>query len=347
MLTKKQVSEIKEHLDKAQNPIFFFDNDQDGLCSFVIMRKFCGKGKGVAVKSYPSMNKDYFRRVLELGADYIFILDKPVVEPDFFKEAEKTNIPIVWIDHHDVQVEIPEFVNYYNPVLNKGKEKGNEPVTHLCYQISGSKEDLWIDVVGCVSDHFVPETYKEFMKKFPELSFDSNHPKDILYKSDIGKVAMMLGFALKDTTTNVVAMMKFLVKAKSPYEVLKESNENKAIHERFSEISKKYNMLLEKAMLSESNGKYIFFQYAGDTSMSSDLSNELNYKFPRKMIVIIRINGLVANISARGNGIKDIIAKALKGIPNSRSGGHENAVGGQMRVEDIEKFKENLDKLIK
>ena len=30
MLTKKQVGEIKEHLDKAQNPLFFFDNDLDG-----------------------------------------------------------------------------------------------------------------------------------------------------------------------------------------------------------------------------------------------------------------------------------------------------------------------------
>lgn len=32
MLTEKQISEIREHLEKAQNPLFFFDND-DGLCS--------------------------------------------------------------------------------------------------------------------------------------------------------------------------------------------------------------------------------------------------------------------------------------------------------------------------
>src|SRR3972149_5132035 len=174
MLTKKQVEEIKEHLEKAQNPVFFFDNDPDGLCSFVIMRKFCDKGRGVAVKSYPSMNRDYFRRVNELKADYIFILDKPLVENGFFDEAEKVNIPVVWIDHHDVQVEIPDFVNYYNPMLNK--KKTNEPVTHLCYQISGRKEDLWLDIAGCISDHFIPETYKEFMKQFPELSIKTKEP---------------------------------------------------------------------------------------------------------------------------------------------------------------------------
>jgi len=327
MLTKKQIKEIREHLEKAQNPIFFFDNDPDGLCSFLILRRYCGKGKGVLVNSYPAMNKDYFRKVNELKADYIFILDKPIVEKDFFDEVEKINIPIVWIDHHDVQIEIPKFVQYYNPLFNK--KKSNEPVTHLCYSISGKKEDLWLDIIGCISDHFVPDTYAEFSDKFPELSVSSNHPKEILYKSGIGKITIMFGFALKDTTTNVVNMMKFLIKAKNPYDVLEEKEENKGIHKRFSEITKKYEKLLGKAKeiaLNNQRNNLLFFEYAGDISMSSDLSNELNYNFPQKIVVVVRINGIVANISARGKGVKEIIAKALEGIPNSRSGGHENAV---------------------
>ena len=347
MLTSKQVKEIKEHLDKAQNPVFFFDNDPDGLCSFLIMRRFCGKGKGVQVKSYPAMNKDYFRKVDELKADYVFILDKPVVEKDFFEEAAKINIPVVWIDHHDVQAEVPDYVHYYNPMLNK--KKTNEPVTHLCYQISNKREDLWLDVVGCVSDHFYPETYPDFAKTFPELTFDSKEPFDILYKSQIGKVIMIIGFALKDTTTNVVNMMKFLLKAKNPYDVLEETNENKAIHGRFSEIAKKYEKLLGKAKaIADSNNenKLLFFQYSGDTSMSSDLSNELMYLFPEKIIVIIRVNGLTANISARGENVRDLILKSIKDIPNSRGGGHEKAVGGQMLAGELEKFKVNLEKLI-
>ena len=347
MLTKKQVEEIKEHLNKAQNPVFFFDNDQDGLCSFVIMRKFCEKGKGVQIKSYPAMNKDYFRKVSELKADYVFILDKPVVEKDFFDEAERINIPVVWIDHHDVQVKIPEFVHYYNPVLNK--KRTNEPVTHLCYQISGKKEDLWLDIIGCISDHFYPETYPDFAKIFPELAFDSKEPFDILYKSKIGKVIMILGFALKDTTTNVVNMMRFLLKAKNPYDILEETDANKAIHRRFSEIDKKYTKLLEKARASaeENKGnKILFFQYGGDMSISSEISNQLSYTFPEKVIIIVRLSGSMASFSARGNGIKEIVANALENISDSRSGGHENAVGGKIKTEDIEKFKTNIEKLV-
>ena len=58
MLTENQIEEIKEHLDKAQNPLFFFDNDGDGLCSFLLLQRFIKKGKGVAIKSFPELTPD-------------------------------------------------------------------------------------------------------------------------------------------------------------------------------------------------------------------------------------------------------------------------------------------------
>ena len=90
-------------MEKAQNPIFFFDNDPDGLCSFLLLQRYIGRGKGIAIKSFPEMTDEYFRRVMELNADYIFILDKPVVSKEFFEEVEKFNIPVVWIDHHNIE----------------------------------------------------------------------------------------------------------------------------------------------------------------------------------------------------------------------------------------------------
>ncbi len=183
MLTKKQIKEIKEHLEKAQNPVFFFDNDNDGLCSFLLLRRYIGRGKGVAIKSFPEMNEEYFRKVTELNADYIFILDKPIVSPAFFKEVKNFNIPTVWIDHHDVQVKIPDFVYYYNPSLKKSNK--NEPVTYLCYNIAQKKEDLWLAVIGCISDRFSPKFYSDFVKLYPDLSIKSKDAFDIFYKSGI------------------------------------------------------------------------------------------------------------------------------------------------------------------
>ncbi|MDD5012233.1 MAG: DHHA1 domain-containing protein [Candidatus Nanoarchaeia archaeon] len=343
MLTKKQISEIREHLEKAQNPIFFFDNDNDGLCSFLILRRYLGRGKGIAVKSFPDMNAEYFRRVNELNADYIFILDKPVVNEEFFEEAKKFNIPVVWIDHHEVQVKIPNFIYYYNSAFH-GKK--NEPVTYLCYKIADKKEDLWLGVVGCISDRFFPDFYKDFVKLYPDLSVKSKDAFTVFYKSQIGNIAKIFSFALKDTTSNVMKLIYFLVGVKTPYEVLEETNKNKGMHYRFKQVYRKYEKLVEKAKSIADDDKILFFQYGGEMSISADLSNELTYLYPKKIIIVIKVAGMKANLSLRGIKIREPFLKAIKNIEGATGGGHENAVGGQMRIEDIEKFRENFEREI-
>ena len=345
MLTKKQIKEIKEHLEKAQNPLFFFDNDEDGLCSFLLLQRYCGKGKGVPIKTFPALKEDYFRKVTELNADYIFILDKPVVSEEFFKEADKHNIPIVWIDHHPNEAKIPKFVNYYNPLLNK--KKTSEPVTALCYQISQRKQDKWLVVVGCIGDKFLADCYDDFKKEYPELAVDSNEPWEIYYNSQIGKIARILSFALKDRITNVISMLKYLMKAKTPYDVLDENNKNQLMHKRFQELEKKYLKLISEAKInSEDFKKLLIFQYSGNMSMSSDLSDKLMYLFPKRIIFVMRIKENEVKVSGRGANVRDIFLKAIEGLENSRGGGHVTAIGGQFDVKDLDKFKENLIRLV-
>ena len=248
MLTPKQIKEIREHLDRAGNPIFFFDNDPDGLCSFLLLQRYVEKGKGVPIKSFPEMDVSYYRKVEELNADYIFILDKPMVSKGFLEEARQRNIPVVWIDHHEVQAEIPEYVHYYNPHLkNKSENVINPPVTYLCYQIISDerkRNDIWIAIVGCVADKYIPDFYEEFEEKFPDLSISTQDAFDIYYGSRIGKIARIFSFALKDRTTNVITMIKFLMIAKTPYEILEENSKNFVMHSRFKQIDKKYQKLL-------------------------------------------------------------------------------------------------------
>ncbi len=348
MLTSKQIKEIREHLDRAGNPIFFFDNDCDGLCSFLLLQRYIEKGKGVPIKSFPEMDVTYFRKVEELNADYIFILDKPMVSKGFLEEANQRNIPIVWIDHHEVQIKIPEFVNYYNPTLNK--ESSNEPTTFLAYNIISEERkhnDLWIAVIGCAADKFIPDFYEEFKEKFPDMSIDTEDAFDIFYASRIGKIARILSFALKDRTTNVITMIKFLMIARNPYEVLEESSRNFSMHFRFKQIDKKYQKLLQKAdEIAKSSKNLLFFQYGGDLSISSDLANEISYRYKDKVIVVVYVTGIKANISARGKNVKDPILKSISGLEGASGGGHDDAVGAQIKIEDLEKFRENLTKLV-
>src|SRR3989344_6379360 len=194
MLTQEQIKEIREHFEKAQNPLFFFDNDTDGLCSFILLSKYIRRGKGIAIKSFPALDKQYVRKLEEFNPDYVFILDKPIVSEEFLDEAKKLNITVVWIDHHDVDFRIPEDVYYYNP--NKNKEKSSEPVTFLAYQITRKKEDIWLALIGCIGDNFFPDFVNKFIENYPCLwQQNTKTAFDAYYKTEIGKIAKILNFA--------------------------------------------------------------------------------------------------------------------------------------------------------
>jgi oligoribonuclease NrnB/cAMP/cGMP phosphodiesterase (DHH superfamily) len=341
MLTKKQINEVRDFLEKSQNPVFLFDNDTDGLCAFLLLQRFSGKGKGVPMKS--SEGKECLRKIEEFNSDCVFILDRAVVSESFLEELNKINLPVIWIDHHAIEGEIPEFVNYYNPAFDKTEIR---PTTYLCYQVSGKKEDLWLALIGNVSDKFLPEFYEDFKEQFPDLSIETNEAFEVYYKSQIGKIAKIFSFALKDRTTNVMNMIRFLTKAKSPYEVLEENSMNKTMHLRFFEINQKYQKLLEKAKKIKINNNLLFFQYAGDLSISSDLSNELSYFFPDKYVIVAYLSGVKVNISVRGKGVKKLVLKAIENLENATGGGHEDAVGAQTKEEDLTTFRERFENLI-
>lgn len=342
MLTNEQISDIREHLEKAQNPIFFFDNDCDGLMSFILLRRHIGRGRGVAIKSFPELNESYIKKIEEFNSDYVFVLDKPLVSKEFLDEAEIRNLQVVWIDHHSVPISFSnKNVHYFNPCLNKNKSC--EPTSYLAYKIANNKEDLWLALVGCIADNYMPEFADEFARKNPELwKKGLNSPFEILYDTDFGKLVMMLSFALKDRTTNVVSMINLLFKIRSPSEILVEDSKNFNIIKRYDQIKKSYIKMLEKAKkVARVSKRLVFFQYGGDLSISADLSNELSYCFPSKVIIIAYLKGSIANVSVRGNvDVRALTLKAIEQIEGATGGGHEHATGAKMNTNDLPKFKE-------
>lgn len=350
MFTQLQSGEILEHLERAQNPIFYYDNDADGLCSFILLRKFLGRGKGVAVRSFPDLNASYARKARELNADYVFILDKPVVSREFVDEILSIGLPIVWIDHHNVPQQ-EEFANMenvfiYNPARSGQKNSTieSEPVTYLVYSLTKRKEDMWLAMIGCIADHHLPDFSQNFRESYPEFWGKVKEPFDAYYNTEIGKIARALNFGLKDSVTNVVKLQNFLISCSSPGEVFSEGHGNMPFIKKYNEIRKKYDVLLEKARENVGD-KLIFFSYSGETSMSSDISNELSYLYPKKYIVVAYMNGSVANISMRGKNVREILKKVLLEVEGS-GGGHENAVGARVNTADLEKFKEVLEREI-
>ena len=75
MLTKKQYLQIKEELDNCKNPLFFFDDDPDGLASFLLLYRYLREGHGIIVKTHPKLTDKFVPKIEEYSADKVFVLD--------------------------------------------------------------------------------------------------------------------------------------------------------------------------------------------------------------------------------------------------------------------------------
>lgn len=343
---------IREILTSRNNPLYFFDNDVDGLASFLLLRKYTGKGKAVAIKSFPELSLAYTRKVNELMPDCVFVLDKPQIAKGFLEWMKQKGYWLIWIDHHQDSTSFFEYNHeenfiFVNPTLEIGI---NKPATYWVYELIKCPKDLdWIAALGCIGDWWVPEFIGEVYKKYKDLfEIPESEIRDagkLIYETSFGKLVLLLNFGLKDTTTNVIRMTKFLSGVRSPYEILEPSEKNKSIHKRFMQINKAYQKLLDKAK-GFSRHDVLFFQYGGNLSISAELSNALTYLYPNKIIVVAHLKGDRAKISIRSKyNIRNLVLTAVKDFENATAGGHENALGANVSIEDLPLFKDKLIKL--
>ena len=162
-LSEKQINEIREELETCKRPIFFFHDDPDGLCSFLLLYRYIKEGKGVVVKKNPTMDAMFAQKANEYGADKVFVVDIANMKPEF---QEMINVPIIWVDHHPM-LDDNDFskVKYYNS--RETDPDDLRPATYRCYQVV--KQDLWIAVVGCTGDAHFPDFAKQLCDENPEL----------------------------------------------------------------------------------------------------------------------------------------------------------------------------------
>lgn len=342
MITEKQFAQIMDELEHCQKPLFFFDDDPDGLCSFLLFYRYKKEGKGIVVKSQPKVDFKFVRKVEEYQPDKVFVLDVPKVDRNF---VDNINIPIVWVDHHG-PYEVDK-VKYFNPRLeNKGD---NIPTSLSCYSVV--KQDLWIAMIGTVGDWFLPKIKDEFIKIYPKLLPKSiKKPEDALFKTELGKLVKIFSFVLKGKTQDVMKGVKILTRINDPYEILEQKTPaGKFIYKRYEKINKEYESLLKKGLkVGNKKEKILKFIYEGNTmSFTKELSNELLYNYPDKLILVAREKSGEMKCSLRCSKLHlpTIMENALKGV-SGYGGGHEHACGGCVKVEDFDLFVKQLKEQI-
>ena len=341
-----KIQEIKEMIEKSQNPLIFFDDDPDGLCSYLLLEKKYKKFKGVVLKNSPVLDERYILKVRQYCPDLILVLDKPMISDEFIKEV---HVPLIWIDHHSPE-NFHGGVNYFNPRMKDDKD--NRPVSYWCYKITN--DDLWIAMVGIVGDWHL-SMFNEFKKKYKDLvpSKMIKNPPEVMFDTEFGKLVRIFSFILKGRVDDVYGYVNLLLKIKTPYEILyKKSEAGKKLYEKFEKIDKIYRGFLSKAISGSKDSKLMVFTYTSKKySFSSELSNELIYHYPEKIILVGReqndeVKGSLRSSETSGIELPSILSKALGGI-EGQGGGHTFACGFHVKKQDFIKFKNRIQKSIK
>ncbi len=338
MIPEKKLQEIRDFLKKSENPLFFFDDDTDGLCSYLLLKRYIDRGKGVVIKSSPVLDESFIRKVEEYNPDILFVLDKPMISDSFLN---RIHIPLVWVDHHAPSDQ--KGVKYFNPRVYDAH--AYFPTSYICYKVV--KQDLWLAMCGIIGDYMIPEFFVDFVKEYPDLVDLTDNPGDVLFKQEFGKIIRVLSFILKGKTSEVNKCVGILTNVETPYEILNQTTPRaRYLYKKFEKVNAEYQKLLKKAMNSATDDNILLFYYpSSKMSFTGELSNELSYNFPNKIIIIGRKRGDDFRLSLRSKTVNmlNIVEKALKGV-EGYGGGHEYACGSSIKAKDLDKFIGNIRK---
>lgn len=335
MLSEKQYADIRKELDDCTRPLFFFHDDPDGVCSFLLFYRYVGDGKGVCVKSTPRVDMKFYSKVEEYQPDKIFVLDLAMIDEEFLA---KVKVPIIWVDHHTPQ----DYgkAKYFNPRVD-GND--NIPASYLCYKVV--QQDMWIGMIGCIGDWFYPDFAEDFKKEYPDLVPSKlNAAQDILFDSKLGEIIMLMSFVLKGKTTDVNKCIKIMTRISNPMDYLNHDLAAiKFLMKKYLPLKKKYDVLLEAALKKSSEDPILLFLYQADTSLTKELSNNVQHKEPEKLVIICRDKSgeMKCSLRAQKYPLSDILEQTLVGI-NGFGGGHEHACGAVIKKEDFGTFVDKL-----
>ncbi len=338
-ISPEALQDFRTRVLAAKRPVFFYDDDGDGLCSYLLcVRARGGDGFGHRVQASAMVPVDLLRKVDENNPDLIVILDKPYVEQAFL---DGVSCPVIWLDHHGPQTPQGGHVTYYNPRI--ADDADNRCTTHWVWHALGNPEDLWLAAVGSIGDWQMTDIADAFRIEAPELIGEAVTAPQALFDQPFGTLARLFQFNLKGDGSEVRTIIKILARVETYGELLAHTTPRaKLVWKRYEKINKEYWRLLVETRSSATESQILFHRFGAlEISLISELSNQLIHEFPDKIIFLARSHNGEHKLSIRSAGVPvaPAVKEALR-ISGARgnAGGHTLACGGKITDEDFPRF---------
>ena len=377
----KKIIEVRKLIKKSLNPIMFFDCDADGCTSYFQLKKAFPKINGFYMRKENQV--DLLDLVKEEN-DLIIIFDIPFLTKEFFEKSK--NKKIIWADHH--LTNDLELIKKYNIVhLNPTNYDltDDRPSSFLAYKVANLKENLPIAAIGIVSDFFVLDIlidlYKfdkksfnflfqiedkkreelfKFLKKYKfnnekqrskreywikyltyECSFiDFKNLFDLMFKLNDKDDSKIISKAIKLLENISILDMKSNIASGKGY-----------LFEDFSNMKKKYKIILKKTLEKQKDEEFVLFEYRGKSSFTRQIAEELTYRFSNFKVIGVIFKTIGKDYYAgsfRGNNfdVNQLVSNSIKGLEGN-GGGHKFAAGCRINKNDYEIFKKRIEKVFK
>ncbi len=322
-------------------PIILFDDDPDGIISYVLFRRKALFAQPRLVRGTPILEKRLVQRIPS-DVDLTIILDKPGVEEDLARLLPE---PVVWIDHHPPATQTLGV--YVNPTHAMGLHATTSLLVHMLFPDTPA----WLALVGSIADHAYPERLVERMKQDYPFLFEGWDGTLVSLKFDtpLARIIRLVSFSVKGDVRNAYAMLRALVSVQRPEDILvARSGMMGEVWEKYERMEKAYLEQLRDAYAHARDlGRVLAYTYTREgMSFTVDLANELAARTGKIIIVGRPYNGQVLfSIRSSREPIVSAVQQAAL-LAGGTGGGHTHACGARIPEDQAEFFIQTFAKLL-
>ncbi len=327
----QQAKQFLEKIKPEDKITIISHEDPDGFTSGILLFNYLENKQCLHKKIFfLALEKDMLKPLKEnlQNTDIIIISD---ISPEFISKdlEELKNKKILYIDHHQKYVKIPE-------QILEVRTKSEIPCGRTAYELTRdqiSKDKEWVALLGILTDVGFKEPENIKLAQPLLEKFNLTLEQAVNYECEVG---YFLSYFKKDLDK----AFERLYKINNLQEIKRLEEFTNPVKEEIKKWVKNFEKEKEKI------GSVNFYCLKPFYPVKGAIINQISLKNPEEIFVFASLKEDKITISARSQksdvDMAQLLRKATKDFKYSLAGGHFHASGAKIQKQDLEKFKENL-----